>query len=309
MVRRQGIFLGFLLLGVAGSIAFLVFQGGGYPSDRVVSLPSLDISDPSRQPDSSRQPDPPRQEEWPPGEEPPRVISPEEGPQPGPLLFLVLDDAGQSWQEMEFFVELAVPYTVAVLPGLPESREVIRQARGWGYEVILHQPMEAFNGQDPGPRAITASHTIEEALEILKGNLDRYTGVVGVNNHMGSRITSDPSFMGPLLKEVAGRDLLFLDSLTTSRSVVSAVAAREGIAVLVRDVFLDHHRTRADIEAQLERALEIARLRGQVIMIGHVTVPETARVLIERQEEILREGFRFLPLSCAREVCDADTWN
>ncbi|SIQ08947.1 hypothetical protein SAMN05920897_103175 [Alkalispirochaeta americana] len=299
MVRRQGIFLGFLLLGVAGSIAFLVFQGGGHSPDRVISYPPLDILE------ETRREEPPVVQE----DDLVPVSPPEKLADPAPRLYLVLDDAGQSWDEMEMFSALTVPYTVAVLPGLPQSQEVLRQAQSRGYQVILHQPMEAFNGQNPGPGAIFANQSIEESLEILRENLGRYSGVVGLNNHMGSRITSDPSFVRPLLREVKAQELFFLDSLTTGKSVVSAVAAEEGIPVLVRDVFLDHHRSEEEIRGQLDRALEIARCRGQVIMIGHVTVPETARVLIERQDEILREGFRFLPLSCAWEACDASAWN
>lgn len=221
-----------------------------------------------------------------------------------PRLYLVLDDAGQSASDFQLFSQLQNPFTLAVLPELPHSSGVIREALALGHEVILHQPMEALNGEDPGPAAIYVHHSDEEIRAVLLDNLRRYPQVRGVNNHMGSRATSDARVMDAVLRTLAEEGRYFLDSRTTHTSVVPHVAHRLGLPVLARDVFLDHERSRESIEAQLDLALMHARNRGYSIVIGHVTVPMTAEVLLEREEQITAEGFVFLPLSAALERGD-----
>ncbi|TVR68594.1 MAG: divergent polysaccharide deacetylase family protein [Spirochaetaceae bacterium] len=221
-----------------------------------------------------------------------------------PRLYLVLDDAGQSPLDVRRFTSFQSVFTLAVLPELAYSDDAVQLARALGHEVILHQPMEALNGEDPGPAAIYLDQSDAEILSVLRSNLARYPEARGVNNHMGSRATGDERVMEVVLRALAEGNQYFLDSRTTHRSVAPRVAARLGIPLLARDVFLDHDRSRDSIEAQLDLALDHARTRGYAIVIGHVTVPETADVLLARQEEITSEGFLFLPLSAALDFGD-----
>lgn len=222
----------------------------------------------------------------------------------GPRLYLVLDDAGQSLDEFARFSAFEEVATIAVLPHAPAGRAVTEAARAAGHDVILHQPMEAINGENPGPGALFTHHGEVEIREILEDNLRRYPEVVGVNNHMGSRVTADERIMETVLQVLREEILFFLDSRTTHLSVVPKVAGRLGISVLSRNVFLDHNRSREEILSQLDHALEIAREQGFVIMIGHITVPETVAVLLERQREIVAAGYHFFPLAHAYENGD-----
>ena len=60
----------------------------------------------------------------------------------GTLIF-VFDDAGHNMTQLQPFLELPFPITVAVLPGLDYSAQAAQKARTSGKEVILHQPMQA----------------------------------------------------------------------------------------------------------------------------------------------------------------------
>ncbi len=287
--RRQLIFLIVLLVVTAGAIAFMVVSDRRARGDRVPK-------------GTAEQPEPavPDDEEFAPDE-----TVPDEADQFD--LYLVLDDAGQAIDEIKRLKGFSGPYTLAVLPDLPHSLEVTKRAIAEGHEVILHQPMEALNGEDPGPGAIFADQSEEEIRAVLRENMQRYPGFVGMNNHMGSRITSDPRVVEIILDVIAETGLFFLDSRTTASSVVPTVASGRGMTVLVRQVFLDHYREADTIREQLDLALEIARATGSVIMIGHVTVPETLQLLIEREDELVAEGFRFRPLSHAyQEAIGAD---
>lgn len=216
-----------------------------------------------------------------------------------PRLYLVLDDVGQTLQDLSSLSTFPAPLTLAVLPGLPYSRESVRQTLALGHEVILHQPMEALNGEDPGPGAIYLSQSEQDIRDLLLSNLSAHPEIRGVNNHMGSRITSNSETMEVILSTLKEHNYFFLDSRTIHTSVVSEVGSNLEMPILVRHVFLDHDRTSDAIEEQLDLALARARSRGYVIMIGHVTVPETWEVLHRRAAEIIEEGFSFLPLSDA----------
>jgi polysaccharide deacetylase 2 family uncharacterized protein YibQ len=229
--------------------------------------------------------------------------APEDLPPPRYRLYLILDDAGQNLTELAPFELLRGPFTLAVLPHLPFSVEAAQWALERGHEVILHQPMEAFSGADPGPGAISHDDDPDVIRRTLQANLLSIPGITGVNNHMGSRVTATPEAMRSVLSVIREEELYFLDSRTTPESVVPQVAAELGMAVLVRQVFLDDDRTPAAIQAELDRALEIARAEGSVIMIGHVMVPFLAEELIRRQDRLRQEGFVFAPLKAAyREI-------
>ncbi len=212
-------------------------------------------------------------------------------------LYFVLDDAGANLEELEPFLELEFPFTVAVLPHLARSREVAEAAAEAGLELILHQPMEALNDADPGPGAIELGQNGDDARAILERNLSSLPPVVGVNNHMGSRATQDEDIMQAVLEELHQRGLFFLDSRTTHLSAAPRVAAEVGIPFMERDVFLDHDPQREAIEAALHQALTVAETQGHAVMIGHVMVSELAEVFEEIYPQLVEYGYRFEPLS------------
>jgi polysaccharide deacetylase 2 family uncharacterized protein YibQ len=100
----------------------------------------------------------------------------------------------------------------------------------------------------------------------------------GVNNHMGSRITPDRTRMTWILQEIKARRCFFVDSRTEKDSVAFDVAQELKIPTIQRKVFLDDSKAYSEMEKQWERALDIARKDGQVLIIGHV-YPETVEAL------------------------------
>ena len=73
------------------------------------------------------------------------------------MLAVILDDAGYSLEELQPFLDLPGPLTVAVLPNLPHSAEAARRVLAAGKDLILHCPMEADGGEDPGPGRASGS--------------------------------------------------------------------------------------------------------------------------------------------------------
>ena len=221
------------------------------------------------------------------------VVPPEER---GPLV-LVLDDAGNSLDGFESFLSLPVPLSVAILPLLDYSVQAAAMTAAAEKEILLHQPMEALGGANPGPGAIGPDLSRREIADRLAENLTSVPGVIGVNNHMGSLATAESDVMHAVFEVLRERGLFFLDSRTSAQTVGRTVAAQVGIPFAERNVFLDNTRTREAILGSIGHGLELAQTGEPVIMIGHATVPLLAEILLEIHPIIAREGYRFEWLS------------
>ena len=223
------------------------------------------------------------------------VSRPEREPKPAPELkgtvVIVIDDAGNNLRELEPFLRFPGPLTIAVLPGLPHSAEAARRVRAAGKEVFLHQPMEALNGQNPGPGAITTGMNEAEIRAILRRNVEEVGPIIGINNHQGSKVTEDERTMTVVLDFCRERGLVFLDSRTTAESVVPAVAARTGMKIRERDVFVDNIQERAAMIRYLQEGLKKAEKKGSAVMIGHAWSSELASTLQELYPELVEQGF------------------
>ncbi len=262
-----------------------------------------------------------------------------------PVVALVIDDWGYGKTEAtRQLFNLPVPLTMAVLPGLPYSREYAlaktdlvlppdrldvaadaRQSTASGRrerrmagcfvevsvasagirvherrrEILLHLPMEpqGYPETDPGTGAIMVGlgrAEIEARLDKALSALDRVTGV---NNHMGSAATSDPATMKNLMAVLRDRGLLFLDSLTSARSVAYDLALEQGIPALKNRIFLDYDsQDETKIKANLNTLVRSARSTGFAVGIGHPH-PATARVLAREIPRLAADGVLFVTVS------------
>ncbi len=75
--------------------------------------------------------------------------------------------------------------------------------------------------------------------------LETVPHAVGVNNHQGSRATSDAALMQALMPLLRERGLFFIDSRTDAKTVAYDMAKRDGVRAASRKVFLDDVETRA----------------------------------------------------------------
>jgi polysaccharide deacetylase 2 family uncharacterized protein YibQ len=214
----------------------------------------------------------------------------------GKLVF-VIDDAGNNLRELEPFLRFPGPLTIAVLPGLANSAEAARRIRAAGKEVLLHQPMEAIGGQNPGPGAVYASMSAQEIRAIINRNLDEIWPVTGLNNHEGSKVTMDEAAMEVVLGVCRERGILFLDSRTTAETKAPVIARRYGMKIGERDVFLDNSQDRASILGYIDTGLQKAGQRGEAIMIGHAWTPALAPLLEENYTDWLKKGYTLSTVS------------
>ena len=218
-------------------------------------------------------------------------------PSKGKLIF-VFDDAGHNLEQLQYFLDLPFPCTIAVLPKLPNSIETAKRIRAAGKELILHQPMQAVNPNIyPGKGAVKPGMNREEIKKIVASNVEEIGPIAGMNNHEGSLITSDEKAMEAVLELCREKNIYFLDSRTSSKSVVPQVAKKLNMNIWERAVFLDNKRDKAYMKKQIIDGLEIASQRGEAIMIGHVFTVDLAILLKEMYSDLTQEGYTFSTIS------------
>ncbi len=206
------------------------------------------------------------------GQIPPTEIDPKPYKTPfRPKIAIIIDDIGNQKKLALAFMNLNLNLSFSVMPFRPFSRELALKAAALHYDVLLHLPMEPHNLRrwNPGPGALLLSMSQGEMGRILDQDLTELPMVVGVNNHMGSKFTENVPAMTYVLKTLKARHLIWLDSLTSPKSVGFRLGRKLGIRTARRDVFLDNTRSAAAITVQLNKLINLADRRGYAIGIAH----------------------------------------
>jgi uncharacterized protein len=229
----------------------------------------------------------------------PAVASPPVVPaRGGPRVAVIVDDLGARRDVFERLREVRRPLTIAVLPELPLSAWMAREARHAGLEVLVDLPMEPYRYPelDPGPGALLMGMSGGELERQLRRHLEALPGAVGVTNHMGSRMTEDRGRMRAVLSPLAPRRLFFVDAVASNLSVAYDEARRLGLKAGRRQVIVDHGGGEAGDREQWDEVGRLARRRGEVIVIahGHPLTVQMLREYIPRWES---DGMRLVPIS------------
>jgi hypothetical protein len=218
---------------------------------------------------------------------------------------VIVDELGGRADVAERVLALRGPVAVAVLPELPLSRRIARDAARAGLEVLVQLPLEPyrFPEADPGPGALLASMAPTEVTRRTRQHLAAVPGAVGVVTRMGSRFTEDRGQMRAVLEPVLLQGLFFVDSVTSPRSVGYDLARALGVPAGRRQVFVDPDESEATARARLRAVEQWATSRGDVLAIAHGRLL-TVRLLEEALQGWEARGVRLVPVS---ELVKAET--
>ncbi|PCJ99731.1 MAG: hypothetical protein COA45_02620 [Zetaproteobacteria bacterium] len=217
-------------------------------------------------------------------------------PEGNGLVVIIIDDMGISLRSRQVEV-LPGPLTLSYLPYAKNLNDRTKRALQNGHELMLHMPMEPMNGQlDGGPNVLKVGQGEEAFLKTFEWGLSSFDGFVGVNNHMGSRLTKDSLSMQRVMRYLKNKDLFFIDSKTIGSSVAASTARETGIPYAERDVFLDHEINTEFINNALEKLEHKARSQGYAIAIGHPH-KETIAALKAWLPTLQEKGLTLVPAS------------
>lgn len=217
-----------------------------------------------------------------------------------PRIAIIIDDLGYSLRAAKPILDIGYPLTLSILPGLRYSVPLAERGSQTPFEATLHLPLEP-QGKGPLERGtIMVAMSEEEVRNRIERELEPLLPYIkGVNNHMGSKATADEGLMRIILEEIRKKDLYFVDSCTTDKSVALEVAESLGLRSASRQVFLDSGRERNDpdyIRGQMEELADLARKEGRAVGIGHPK-SVTLKVLQEMLPKLAAGGIQFVTAS------------
>ena len=208
---------------------------------------------------------------------------------------IIMDDIGYRQSDINT-LNLPVAVTFSILPYTPLGQQIAQQAAQQQREIMLHMPMEADNGKYPGPGAVMANMSAQSIQQQLQLALNDLPQAVGLNNHMGSKVTQMPAAMQAMAEWLAKQNLYFVDSRTTVRTRAEQAARAKGIATLHRHVFLDNQLSEAEMQAQLRRLIALAKKQNNAIAIAHPH-PQTVAFLADVEQRLRKHGIELVPVS------------
>jgi polysaccharide deacetylase 2 family uncharacterized protein YibQ len=191
---------------------------------------------------------------------------------PEPGIALVLDDVGYDLKALKRVLALPFPVAISILPDSPKAAEAATMAHEAGKVVMLHLPMEPTTPKYRARMTDAFLHmNLNEAQvrERFYLALQQVPYVTGVNNHMGSLLTTLEAPMKWVMQVCKEHSLFFIDSKTSHNSVAANIASQYGLAWATRRIFLDHTVEAEDLRLAWGAAVRCAEQKNSCIVIGH----------------------------------------
>jgi polysaccharide deacetylase 2 family uncharacterized protein YibQ len=200
----------------------------------------------------------------------------------------------------EAIAGLPAPVSVAYGAYGRNLQDGVTKARADGHEVLLQIPLEPTNypSVDPGPHTLLTTLPPQENMKRLQWLMSRYTGYVGVTNHMGDKFESSTDSFVPVLEELKRRGLLYVDDGSAPDSSASKAANTIGLDYSVVSVQIDGGQSAAEIEKQLAKLEETAKQQGTAIGVVRLK-PASAKQLAAWASKLEGKGLVLVPVSAA----------
>lgn len=208
---------------------------------------------------------------------------------------IIIDDIGYRKSDAQ---ALYLPGNIsyAILPHTPYGKRLALKAQAKNNDVILHIPMESKNGKKLGPGALTSEMNENGIRGSLSHAFAEIPFALGINNHMGSKLTELYQPMAWTMQFLRERDLVFIDSVTTSASQAEDVAISFGVPSLHRHIFLDNKLEHNYIRRQFKQLIRDAKRYQTVVAIAHPH-PETITSLKKLLPLLAQNNVELVPIS------------
>lgn len=163
--------------------------------------------------------------------------------------------------------ELPEEVTLAFAASGNSLQRWMQDARRGGHEILLQVPFEPFDypDNDPGPETLLIRQSAAKNLVNLHKAMAKITNYTGIMNYLGGRYLASSDALDPVMRDIAGRGLLFLDDGSSAQSLSGTFAKAMDIPHAFADVQLDGQLQTSAILTKLDELERIARKNGSAI--------------------------------------------
>lgn len=184
-----------------------------------------------------------------------------------PRLAIIIDDVSVA-SHVNAIKSLNLPLTMSFLPPSkfrPNSAKLAAKENFY----MVHLPMEAMSFTKEEPFTLRVSDSQELIIQRINKIKKLFPRVKYINNHTGSKFTSDERAVNKLVNALNKNGITLIDSRTIASTKIPLVMKNYGKRYIARDVFLDHEMDKASVIKQIKKAIEVAKKHGTAIAIGH----------------------------------------
>ena len=198
-----------------------------------------------------------------------------------PKLAIIIDDVATK-SHVRAINSLHLLLTKSFLPPRPARPHTPELARHEAFYMV-HVPLEAqsFHAEEPNTLRVTDSE--EKIYKRISTIKKWFPAVTFINNHTGSKFTSNELAMNRLIYALNQHHIHFIDSRTIATTKAPKVLGNMGLPYVSRDVFLDHEMDIQSVKKQIAYAVQYAKIHKTAIAIGHPH-PNTLQALRESKE-------------------------
>lgn len=184
-----------------------------------------------------------------------------------PKLVLIIDDIAVK-EHADMVRSIGLRVTPSIFPATRTHPDTPQIARGFEF-FMIHLPMQAQHFGRPEIGTLNIGDSFESILARVQKIRADFPRAKFINNHTGSKFTSDAESMIKAYEAFERTGFTFVDSRTVASSVVAKIAKKYGKPYIARDVFLDDDTAKSSVKKRLKEAVELAKRRGFAIAIGH----------------------------------------
>jgi len=184
-----------------------------------------------------------------------------------PKLAIIIDDVTTSSQ-IRRIQDIGYTVNMAFLPpttGHKNSAKITENLDKY----MIHLPLQASSSKYEEENTLHIDDDINKIENRIKYLKELYPGTNFLNNHTGSKFTSNKEAMDKLFQVLKKYNYTFIDSRTTAKSMAKESSKEYGVKMFSRNIFLDNKKDSKYIQNQLKKAIKIAKKRGMAIAIGH----------------------------------------
>ncbi len=212
---------------------------------------------------------------------------------------IVIDDFGYSENDLHRdFLTLPNDISISIIPGYSYSEDIAHMAYKYGFETLIHMPMEAhkIDLNDNNEYLLTTNLNYDQIYNKIENAFVEIPYASGINNHQGSKATENIQLMKNIARSLKKMNKFFLDSYTSINSKAFMIMRQNGVKTEVRQIFLDHINDPDSIKVNLEKLVSLSHKMDVAIGIGHVK-EETYKILKEEIPKLKKLGYEFLNVS------------
>ncbi|MFY9287811.1 MAG: divergent polysaccharide deacetylase family protein [Alphaproteobacteria bacterium] len=172
------------------------------------------------------------------------------------------------------------------------------RARQDGHETLMMIPMEPFDypRSDPGPNVLLTNVPNTDNLARLYNSLRQASGYVGIMTLSGSRFTTDPDKLAPVLDVLRKRGLMIFDARIAPHSAIMDMARNQHVPAVASTLRIDQNPSPEAIDASLAQLEKTARLTGHAVGIISA-LPVSVDRLQVWLKDLPQRGIALAPLS------------